>query len=190
MTNSGIWNDALGSNAMTVNTLGWSNMQSYWFNYTLQGLNFTHTLTTATAQAIVIVANFGYVPTITNKTLISDSLNGGWYASLRTTGQIRPAGLGSNAKTYLDGAWVQDTNSVGNITVPAGAYYNKWSVWILNNLTLNNQRLNILGYQSDPNGGTYLGTKVACIAIYTQPLSNPEIASVTTWAQARFATSG
>ena len=191
MTTTGVWNDANGNGtALTVNTTGWANMQSYWFNNTLVPLNFTHTLTSATAQAIVIVSNFGYVPTIINKTLLSDSTNGGWFAGLRTTGQIWPSGLGSSAKMYLDGVWVQDTSSVGTITVPTGAYYNKWSVWILNNLTLNNQRLNILGFQPDANGGCYLGTKVACVAIYTQPLSDTDIASVTNWALARFANSG
>ena len=91
------------------------------------------------------------------------------------------SGMGANAKTYLDGYWVQDTNSVGTITIPAGVYTNKWCVWILNDLQLNNGRLNILGYQPDGGGGIYLGTKCAGVAIYNQTLTTDQIAAISQW---------
>ena len=109
------------------------------------------------------------------------------FASLRTNQQFWLNNMGTSAKAYLDGYWVQDTSAVGNIVVPSGVYNNKWCVWIFNELTLGRADLNFFGFSGSVNEGTYIGTKVGCIALYNQALTAAQITSISQWGLQRFA---
>jgi hypothetical protein len=112
--------------------------------------------------------------------------------SLRTNGTVWINGVGTGGvpQLYVDGSLVDNGASNGGGTIGNGFYANKWSVVILNGLTLSSGNLNFLGLTSgDPTWCPPLGARLGCIAMFNQTLSPAEIGLMTAWGLQRFAMS-
>ena len=76
--------------------------------------------------------------------------------------------------------------SVGGSGIQYGGlfYTNKWSVVIVNNLTLPSNDVNIFGMNTehnDVNAGLNVNGKMGCVACFTQSLTATEISDITKW---------
>ena len=67
-----------------------------------------------------------------------------------------------------------------------GIYNNKWSVWIINNMTLLNGNISFLGYTTSASWTPVVGAKIGAIGIFSQALTASEITSITNWGLLRF----
>ena len=141
-------------------------------------------------QAVMYVMNYGVsAVAATNRMLISNNTDGNnWFVSLRNSGTVwlSNVGTGGVPQLYVDGSQVDG----GGAMLRDGFYANKWSVIIMNGLTLPSGNLNFLGYTAGTASWTPpLGARLGCIALFNQTLSPAEMGLMTAWGLQRFAMS-
>ena len=123
--------------------------------------------------------------------LLSNNNDGNaWFVSLRSSGGVwlNSVGTGGVPQLYVDGSQVDGGSGGG--TLGDGFYANKWSVIIMNGLTLPNGNINFLGYTGGSSSRVPpLGARLGCIAMFNQTLTPAEIGLMTAWGLQRFAMS-
>ena len=122
------------------------------------------------------------VGSVIHKNLISRTSNGNaWFSSPRADGSVWNSGVGGSSRVFIDGIAITSPAVYGS-----WLYSNKWSVVILNNLSLQHGDINLLGFSSDATWSPYVGSKMGAIAMYSLTLTDSEIASITKWGLQRF----
>jgi hypothetical protein len=176
------WRDMYGAgDSLTIDPTAWRNNEAHLFYLSQKTTPLTINTRFSSIRSIVFVVHLG-VGSVIHKILISRTSNGNaWFSSPRADGGVWNSGVGGSSRVFIDGIAITSPAVYGS-----WLYSYKWSVVILNNLSLQHGDINLLGYSSDATWSPYVGSKLGAVAMYSQTLTDSEIASITKWGLQRF----
>jgi hypothetical protein len=182
----------LGPN-ITINSSAWYNNNTSLITLAKSTSNLRMTATNpSTVKAIMLVISPANT-TPFNSMIVSQQTSGAqWYTHLGSNGTVDLINMGASAQYYQDGKNIRpysgSSSTSGTFNAPLTPYYSGrvWSVIIINNIVLPNGNLSFLAWDNDVNWSPVIGTKLGCIAMYSQTLTLTDIANLTTWGKRSF----
>jgi hypothetical protein len=179
---------------ITINSSTWMNSQTHLTNINPVSRGLTMRATSHShIKAVVTVICYGN-DTINaspfsnnNHAILTQNSGGSWYSSIMGNLGSQIVGMGSNAKLFLDNVNIRNNQNNTGTNISRVFYCGtKWSVLILNDLALSDGSLHFFRWNDVPEEVPYRGTKLGCVAMFTQSLATSELASITNWGFQRF----